>query len=169
VGNVDGRCGEATNRCLLPEQVFVDGKALTRAPSGQQPKSGQFALDGKRHVLLADDPKGHTVEVSTRTTWVKSLVDGVVVEGMTMRHAANDALTGALSNDGHSNAVIGGDSWSNLSLAWLTDGTGVLNDPASNNHGVNNRVWCDQGDSDMTRDEMVRALSSASVPTNSSA
>jgi parallel beta-helix repeat protein len=106
VGNVDGRCGEATNRCLLPEQVFMDTWALKRAPSGQQPKPGQFALDSGRHVVLADNPARHTIEVSTRTAWVKSQADGITIASMTMRHAANDALTGALSNDGHSNWMV---------------------------------------------------------------
>jgi hypothetical protein len=106
VGNVDGRCGEATNRCLLPEQVFIDGWTLKRAPAGQQPKPGQFTLDGGRHVVLADNPTGRTLEVSTRTSWVKSQADGITIANMTMRHAANDALTGALSNDGHSNWMV---------------------------------------------------------------
>jgi hypothetical protein len=106
VGNVDGRCGERTNRCLLPEQVFADGEALTRVPSSPQPGAGQFALDGKRHVLIADDPTSHTIEVSTRRAWVVSNSDGITLSNLTMRHAANDTLRGAVSNDGHSNWTI---------------------------------------------------------------
>lgn len=96
------RCGEPTHRCLLPQQVFVDGRPLYPLGVGSVPASGQFALDAGRHVVLADNPSGHTVEVSTRVSWVLSQSDGITIAGMTMRHAANDALYGALSNDGYS-------------------------------------------------------------------
>jgi hypothetical protein len=106
VPNVDGRCGEATNRCVLPEQVFVDGKSLSRVIANPQPGAGQFTLDAGRHVVLADDPSDHTIEVSTRRTWVMSNSDGITISSLTMGHAANDALSGALSNDGHSNWTV---------------------------------------------------------------
>lgn len=101
--NHDGRCAESTTRCLLPEQVFVDGRALYPVGTGKQPGSGQFALDAARHVVLADDPTGHTVEVSTRRAWILTRSDGVSIQNMIMRHAANDPQRGGLSNDGHSN------------------------------------------------------------------
>src|SRR5215207_9462106 len=48
------RCMPNTSRCLWPEQVFFDGKALAQVAS--EPQSGQFAVDSGRRVLLEDDP-----------------------------------------------------------------------------------------------------------------
>src|SRR5207248_2161257 len=41
--------------------------------------------------------------------------------------------------------------WQNLSLAWLSDGTPILYDPASDNRASNNRVWYD-----MNEDQSIR-------------
>jgi hypothetical protein len=105
--NEPGRCQPGTqNRCLLPEQVFFDGKPLYPVGTQAAPSAGQFALDADRHVILADDPAGHAVEVSTRSRWIITATDNVTIRGFTMRHAANDALSGAISNDGHSAWVL---------------------------------------------------------------
>ena len=58
-----------TSRCKWPEQVFFDENPLLQVASN--PQSGQFALNANRQVILADDPMGHTVEVSTRARWVQ--------------------------------------------------------------------------------------------------
>jgi len=100
-----GMCTSGDTRCLAAEQVFVDGVRLTRDWSGS-PASGQFSLDADRHVLLADDPEGRTVEVTTRTAWVVAQSDGVTIQGFTMKHAASDAQVGALSAGGWSNWTI---------------------------------------------------------------
>ncbi|HEX8940884.1 MAG TPA: right-handed parallel beta-helix repeat-containing protein [Candidatus Limnocylindrales bacterium] len=96
-----GSCRPGTRRCLWPEQVFVDGAALTEVAPGSRPGPGQFALDAGRHVVLATDPAGHEVEVTTRTRWVVTDADGIVIEGLRMRHAANDAQEGAITDEGH--------------------------------------------------------------------
>jgi hypothetical protein len=46
------------------------------------------------------------VEVSTRPRWIVTASDGVTIQGMTMRHAGNSALVGAISNDGYSNWTL---------------------------------------------------------------
>ena len=99
-----GYCKTGTSRCKWPEQVFFDGKPLLQVAS--EPRSGQFAVDGSRRVMLADDPTGHTVEVSTRRHWVIGRSDNVTVEGFTMKHAANGAQMGALKNDRHNNWTV---------------------------------------------------------------
>jgi parallel beta-helix repeat protein len=105
VFNEPSRCADATNsRCMHPEQVFLDGKPLAWVTD--HPTAGQFALDSQRYVLLADNPAGHTVEVTTRARWVVTASDHVTIQGLTMRYAGNDALTGALSNDGHSDWAV---------------------------------------------------------------
>lgn len=99
-----GRCKPGTSRCLWPEQVFLDGKPLLQVASN--PQSGQFAVDGDRRVVLADDPAGHTVEVTTRKYWIVGRSSDVTVEGFTMKHAANEAQSGALKNNGYDNWTV---------------------------------------------------------------
>ena len=112
-----------TSRCKRPEQVFFDQNPLLQVVSN--PQSGQFALNANRQVVLADDPTGHTVEVSTRTRWVQGASGDVTIEGFTMKHAANPGQTGALSNMGYDNWTVRNNdlSWAhgvNLSLSKAT-------------------------------------------------
>lgn len=93
-----GVCADGSNRCNWPEQVYVDGTPLTEVDAGSTPGAGQFALDSARHVVLHDDPNGHTVEVATRERWVDTESDNVTIQGMTFWHAANAAETGAIGN-----------------------------------------------------------------------
>ncbi len=93
---VKGECKTGTGRCRWPEQVFFDGRPLLQVASN--PKSGQFAVNPARQVVLADDPAGHRVEVSTRRQWVVGGSGGVTIENFSMRHAANEAQTGAIKN-----------------------------------------------------------------------
>jgi len=90
------KCTPGTERCMWPEQVFLDGKPLVQVAS--DPQSGQFAVDSERNVVLADDPSGHTVEVSVRRQWVAARADNVSIRGFTMRHAANARGLGAITN-----------------------------------------------------------------------
>lgn len=96
-----GECRPGTQRCRWPEQVFIDGVAQLEVEPGSRPVAGQFALDAQRHVILGGDPTGHTVEVATRRRWVVTEADGIVIEGLRMRYAANDAQEGAITDDGH--------------------------------------------------------------------
>jgi parallel beta-helix repeat protein len=99
-----GECADASNRCLLPEQVFFDGAPLFQVAAN--PAAGQFAVDGARRVVLADDPTGHTVEVTTRTEWIRAGAPNVTVRGFTMKHAATPAQYGAIGNGGYANWTI---------------------------------------------------------------
>jgi Right handed beta helix region len=102
---VHGQCLPGTHRCSEAEQVFVDGARLGLS-SGGRPSGGQFALDSNRHVLLADDPRHDTVEVTTRTAWIIAQADAVTVKNFTMRHAANTAQAGAVWTGNRSNWTI---------------------------------------------------------------
>ncbi len=84
-------------RCAWPEQVFLDGVELLQVATGTVPASGQFALDGSRHVLLADNPTGRVVEVTTRVRWIEGAASNVTIQGFTMQHAASGALDGGIS------------------------------------------------------------------------
>lgn len=104
------QCMPNIRRCLWPEQVFFDGKPLEQVASN--PGAGQFAVNSNRKVILKDDPKGHTVEVSVRRHWVlgSTTADNVTVEGFTMKHVANEARSGALMNRS-TRLNSGGDNW----------------------------------------------------------
>jgi nitrous oxidase accessory protein NosD len=118
-----GTCSTGTGRCLWPEQVFFDGKPLEQVAAN--PMNGQFAVDSDRNVVLADDPAGHVVEVTTRTSWVTGEADHVVIEGFAMKHAANDAQNGAIENNGHSHWRIQDNVLSDAhgAIVSLIDGT----------------------------------------------
>ena len=80
-----------------PEQVFYDGRPLQRVRDGAPPQTGQFALDQYRRVILADNPFGHLVEVTTRAAW--AILSGATKGGITaklagidFRHAASQLL-----------------------------------------------------------------------------
>ncbi|HEY1293549.1 MAG TPA: LamG-like jellyroll fold domain-containing protein [Chloroflexota bacterium] len=106
IPGAEGPCQDGFNlTCYLPEQVFFDGRPLARNP-GSQPSSGQFSLDQNRDVVLADNPTGHLVEVSVRSRWLVTGSDHVTIQGFTMRHAVDDALIGAISNDGFSDWAV---------------------------------------------------------------
>jgi hypothetical protein len=96
----------AGDRCLWPEQVFMDGASLAPVGAGGNPSPGQFGLDAGRHIVLADDPSNHVVEVTTRTGWIITNSDNVTVQGFTMRYAANSTTRGAISNYGFSNWTL---------------------------------------------------------------
>lgn len=108
-----GSCREGS-RCKWPEQVFLNGTALIQVQG--TPSKGQFAIDGSRRVVLADSPAGRTVEVTTRTFWLKgagSHVGGVTIKGFKMTHAGN-YRSGALNTSLGSRWTI---EWNELSWA----------------------------------------------------
>jgi Right handed beta helix region len=94
------------NRCLASSQVYVDGVALDLADGAGHLGPGKFAIDPARRVVLAEDPTGHTVEVTTRARWIVTAADGVTIQGMTLRQAGNSAGAGGVSNDGRSNWTL---------------------------------------------------------------
>ena len=96
----DVSCDRGTQRCAWPEQVFVDGKPLEQVPESTPLQVGQFKIGTSNKVNIATDPRGKTVEITTREHWIvaEPAADNVTVEGFTMRHAANDWRCGALQS-----------------------------------------------------------------------
>lgn len=103
-------------RCNWPEQVFVDGKPLLQVR--QHPGPGQFAVTADREVVLADDPTGHLVEVTTRKRWIVGAASDVTIEGFRMRHAASPPQRGAIECSGF-------DRWS-INNCVLSDASGAV-------------------------------------------
>jgi hypothetical protein len=85
------------NPCQLGEQVFVDGKHLTRVMSLDQLEPGTFFGDYKANaVYVADDPTHSTVEMSKTGTAIDKSAKDVTVTGLTIEHFASKPQAGAL-------------------------------------------------------------------------
>ena len=89
-------CADGSLRCVSPEQVFVDGRALAR--SGGSSDNGRFwirsAADGSRRVVLRDDPAGARIEVTVRPYWIDVRNARATIRGFRMRHAGHGVSTG---------------------------------------------------------------------------
>jgi len=109
------------------EQVFIDGTPVRNGQPGSAPVPGQFTLNSARHVLLADNPTGHMVEVTTRGSWVVTKSDDVTIRGFTMRHAASPAQAGGLANGGFNNWTAADNilGQTHGELISIVDGTGA--------------------------------------------
>ncbi|MFF0340506.1 right-handed parallel beta-helix repeat-containing protein [Kribbella sp. NPDC004875] len=93
-----GQCEDDKSKpCQLGEQLFVDGKHLTRVMSATQVKPGTFYGDYRTDTLhLGDDPTGHVVEMSRTQTAIDKSADDVTVTGLTIEHFASRPQAGAL-------------------------------------------------------------------------
>jgi hypothetical protein len=93
-----GQCEDnKTKPCQRGEQVFVDGKHLTRVMSLEQLKPGTFFGDyDSNAVYVADDPGDREVEMSRTPTAIEKSAAGVTVTGLTIEHFASRPQGGAL-------------------------------------------------------------------------
>ncbi|MEJ1110665.1 right-handed parallel beta-helix repeat-containing protein [Kribbella sp. CCNWLW197] len=83
--------------CQRGEQVFVDGKHLTRVMSLGRLKPGTFYGDYEANaVYVADDPDGRSVEMSKAPTAIDKSAADVTVTGLTIEHFASRPQDGAL-------------------------------------------------------------------------
>jgi parallel beta-helix repeat protein len=93
-----GQCEDnVANICFLREQVFLDGKHLTRVASRDKVAPGTFFGDYTANaVYLGDDPRKHAVEMSKTATAIGSNAVGVTVRDLTIEHFATAPQGGAL-------------------------------------------------------------------------
>ncbi|TCC65941.1 right-handed parallel beta-helix repeat-containing protein [Kribbella pittospori] len=93
-----GQCEDnKTKPCQRGEQVFVDGKHLTRVMSLGELKPGTFFGDyASNAVYVGDDPDGRAVELSRTPTAIEKSADDVTVTGLTIEHFASLPQGGAL-------------------------------------------------------------------------
>jgi parallel beta-helix repeat protein len=94
-------CMPGTDLCHWPEQVFVNGNALTQVGSAPAVGQGEFFVNRNRKVILKDDPRENLVEVTVRREWIvgtTSSANDVTIDNVDMRHAANSGRTAALLN-----------------------------------------------------------------------
>ncbi|HLI51182.1 MAG TPA: right-handed parallel beta-helix repeat-containing protein [Thermomicrobiaceae bacterium] len=111
-------------RCNWPEQVIRDGQPLRQVR--QHPGTGQFAVTSSREVVLADDPSGHLIEVTTRMRWIVGAASDVTIGGFRMRHAASPPQRGAIDCTGFDRWTIRDNVLSDASgaVVFLAAGSG---------------------------------------------
>ncbi|MEU8222853.1 right-handed parallel beta-helix repeat-containing protein [Kribbella sp. NPDC048915] len=113
-----GQCEDnQANICYLREQVFRDGKHLTRVPSRDKVAPGTFYADyAANAVYLGDTPVGHAIEMSSTPTAIEPGGNNVTVRGLTIEHFATPPQGGAVvlglgwkvfANDIHWNHAVG--------------------------------------------------------------
>jgi parallel beta-helix repeat protein len=95
----DVSCESNTQDCAHPEQVFKNGVELEQIYSGD-PTDPQFTIDSERKVVVRQNPANHTYEVTTRKHWVTATAtaDGVTIDNIDMKHAANEWRSGAIQS-----------------------------------------------------------------------
>ncbi|GAB2659398.1 right-handed parallel beta-helix repeat-containing protein [Kribbella swartbergensis] len=93
-----GQCEDnVANICYLREQVFLDGKHLTRVATRDKVAPGTFYADyGANAVYLGDNPAGRSVEMSKTARAIQSTASGVTVRGLTIEHFATPPQGGAI-------------------------------------------------------------------------
>ncbi|MFD3399346.1 right-handed parallel beta-helix repeat-containing protein [Kribbella sp. NPDC058693] len=93
-----GQCEDnKTNICYLREQVFYDGKHLTRVASRDKVARGTFYADyAANAIYLGDVPAGHAVEMSSTPTAIEPGGNNVTVRGLTVEHFATPPQGGAV-------------------------------------------------------------------------
>ncbi|MFD7158596.1 right-handed parallel beta-helix repeat-containing protein [Kribbella sp. NPDC059898] len=93
-----GQCeDDKANICYLREQVFRDGRHLTRVASRDKVAPGTFYADYTANaVYLGDSPAGHAIEMSSTPTAIEPGGNNVVVRGLTIEHFATPPQSGAV-------------------------------------------------------------------------
>ncbi|MEV8372395.1 right-handed parallel beta-helix repeat-containing protein [Kribbella sp. NPDC056861] len=93
-----GQCEDnAANICHLREQVFLNGKHLTRVKTRDKVAAGTFYADyAGNAVYLGDNPAGQSVEMSKTATAIQSNATNVAVVGLTVEHFASVPQAGAV-------------------------------------------------------------------------
>ena len=93
-----GQCEDNQSKpCQRGEQVFVDGKHLTRVMRRGDVKPGTFFGDYTANaVYVGDDPDDRDIELSRTQTAIEKSADNVIVTGLTIEHFASRAQGGAL-------------------------------------------------------------------------
>ena len=98
-----GQCAAGHPACKYPEDLFFDNKPLGRVAELEEVNSGKWYLDYSAHLAyFADDPAGHTVEMSLLPFAIKGAAAKVRVEGLDIEKYACEASDGAVDGRGNS-------------------------------------------------------------------
>jgi len=94
--------------CAYGEDVFFDGKPLTRAPSRDAVGPGTFYNNySTKQVFIGDNPAGHKVEIGSVSAGVRVGANDVTLEGLTVEMFAQLPDRGGIEvNPGVNNMTI---------------------------------------------------------------
>jgi hypothetical protein len=96
-----GECLPTAPLCNHPEAVFIDDRPLTRVPGRSRLATNTFYIDGADGLLyLADDPTGHTVEMTAAQFAFESTAADVSISNITVEKFGNAAQKGAIDARG---------------------------------------------------------------------
>ena len=97
---VHGGCNSVSPMCKYPEDLFLDNKPLRRVATESEVVSGTWMLDGVRGIIvLADDPTGHTAEVSAARSAFSGSASNVIISDLTVEKYAIPAQMGAIGDN----------------------------------------------------------------------
>ncbi len=92
-----GRCFSDHPACIYPEDLFFDGALLQRVTQLSDVTSGKWYFDYSPGIVyLADDPTGHTVEISTTRHAFHGSASNVTIRGLIIQRYGNPGGTGAI-------------------------------------------------------------------------
>ena len=122
-----GQCASGHPACTYPEDLFFDNKPLGRVAELEEVNPGKWYLDySARLAYFADDPSGHTVEISLLPFAIKGAAAKVRIEGLDIEKYASAAGDGAVDGRGDSGQ---------MSRDWV-----VQNNVTRLNHGMGIRL-----------------------------
>lgn len=125
---VHGECRRGYPRCDHPQDLYFDGRPLRAVARRAKVKPGTFFYDYAHDaVWFADDPNGHTVELSYRPFAFGGTAHDVEIGGITVENYASADQQGAIGDH------AGGRHWSfhDVEVRW-NHGVGIAMAPGSN-------------------------------------
>jgi hypothetical protein len=127
---IHGECRKGYPRCGYPQDLYFDGKPLRAVAKKTKVKPGTFFYDYDGNaVYFADDPSGHTVELSYRPFAFGGPGLNVVIQNVVVENYACADQQGAIGNHAE------GKEWriDNDEVRW-NHGVGVAMPPYSELH-----------------------------------
>lgn len=95
--NPPGQCFSSNPMCAYPEDLYFDGVLYTRVASLADVAPGKWFLNySTGTVYLANNPTGHTIEVTTTRAAFSSAASDVTIKGLTIEKYGNFAQSGAI-------------------------------------------------------------------------
>ena len=96
---VHGECLPGYPRCDHPQDLYFDGKPLRAVAKRDDVAAGTFFYDyDQNDVYFADDPSGHTVELSYRAYAFGGAANNVTVRNLIIENYAAADQRGAINN-----------------------------------------------------------------------
>lgn len=94
-------CLSRSTVCWYPQDLFLNNVLLRRVESLDEVRSGRWYLnDQVQKIYMADNPIGHTIELSTIPVAFSDSSKAVIIRGLIVEKYANPAQHGAIHDTG---------------------------------------------------------------------